>query len=153
MKNWKYRKTEPRGVSTLLWTKIFSHAERNFVCLLGNDCLLGAWPPSFTGWPVIAVPLGSAHLKNTHVHYLYDDVGGHLEVKVEGNILRWSKDGGQNLTNDAKKTISVTGRGGLYGSKTSRLPYLIANLLTDASEAVSLTRQTAALYAHEASWY
>jgi hypothetical protein len=37
------------------------------------------------------------------------------------------------------KAIPVTGRGGPYGSETSRLPHFLDNRLTDNSETVSLT--------------
>jgi hypothetical protein len=40
------------------------------------------------------------------------------------------------------KAIPVTGRGGLEGCETSRLPYFLENRLTDGSEVVSLTRRS-----------
>jgi hypothetical protein len=39
------------------------------------------------------------------------------------------------------KAIPVTDHAGLYGCKTSRLPYLLDNRLIDGREVVSLTRQ------------
>jgi hypothetical protein len=51
------------------------------------------------------------------------------------------------------KTIPVTDRGGPQGCETSRLPHFLYNRLTDGGEVVSLTRQKAALYSHEDSWY
>jgi hypothetical protein len=51
------------------------------------------------------------------------------------------------------RAIRVTGRGGPYGCKTSRLPHLLQNRLTDGGEVVSLTCRLAALYPQEDSWY
>jgi hypothetical protein len=39
------------------------------------------------------------------------------------------------------KAIPVTGRGGPYGSETSRLPHLLDNRRTDGGEVVSLIRR------------
>jgi hypothetical protein len=39
------------------------------------------------------------------------------------------------------KAIPITGREGLQGCETSRLPYFLANRLTDGGEVVSLTRR------------
>jgi hypothetical protein len=40
------------------------------------------------------------------------------------------------------EVIPVTGRGGLYGCETSRLPHFLNNWLTVGGEIISLTRQT-----------
>jgi hypothetical protein len=39
------------------------------------------------------------------------------------------------------KAIPVTGRGGPWGSETSRLPHFLDNRLTDGGEVVSPTRR------------
>jgi hypothetical protein len=51
------------------------------------------------------------------------------------------------------KAIPVTGRGGPWGCETSRFLHFADNQLTDVGEAVSLTRQPAALHPQEDSWY
>jgi hypothetical protein len=51
------------------------------------------------------------------------------------------------------KAIHVTGFGGPYGFETSRIPYFLDNWLTDGGEVANLTRQSAALYPQEDSWY
>jgi hypothetical protein len=50
------------------------------------------------------------------------------------------------------KAVPVTGRGGLYGCETSRLPHFLENRLTDGGEVVSLNAP-AALARQEDSWY
>jgi hypothetical protein len=52
----------------------------------------------------------------------------------------------------AVKAISVTGRGGPYGSETSNLPHFLDNRLTDGGEVVSLTRRSP-FTPQEDSWY
>jgi hypothetical protein len=49
------------------------------------------------------------------------------------------------------EAVPVTGRGGLYGCETSRLPRFLDNLLTNGGEVASLTRRPAALYPQEDS--
>jgi hypothetical protein len=51
------------------------------------------------------------------------------------------------------KAIPVTGRGGPSGCETQTLLHFLDNRLTDGGEIVSLTRQPAALYPQEDSWY
>jgi hypothetical protein len=48
--------------------------------------------------------------------------------------------------------VSVTGRGGPWGSETSRTPHFLDSRLTDGSEDVSLTRRSA-FTPQEDSWY
>jgi hypothetical protein len=50
------------------------------------------------------------------------------------------------------EAILVTGRGGLYGCKTSRLPHFVDNRLTVGGEVVSLTRLQL-FTPEEDSWY
>jgi hypothetical protein len=51
------------------------------------------------------------------------------------------------------KPMAVTGREGPLGCETSRLPHFLDNQPTDGGADVSLTRQPAALYLQEDSWY
>jgi hypothetical protein len=51
------------------------------------------------------------------------------------------------------KAIPVTGPGGTYCYGTSRFLHSLDNRLTDGGEFVSFTRQPAALYPQEDSWY
>jgi hypothetical protein len=51
------------------------------------------------------------------------------------------------------KATPVTGRGGLQGCASSRLPHFLDNQLTDGGELVSLKQRQAALYPQEDSWY
>jgi hypothetical protein len=46
-----------------------------------------------------------------------------------------------SLSVKKSKAIPVTGRGGSYGSETSRLPHYLDNRLTDGGKVVSLTRR------------
>jgi hypothetical protein len=50
------------------------------------------------------------------------------------------------------KAIPVTGHGGPWGCKTSRLPHFLEYRLTDGGEAVSPTSRPVALYTQEDSW-
>jgi hypothetical protein len=50
------------------------------------------------------------------------------------------------------KGIPVTGRGGLEGCETSRLPHFVDNRLTDGGEVVSLTRRPPCTSLRD-SWY
>jgi hypothetical protein len=50
------------------------------------------------------------------------------------------------------KAIPVTGREGLYGCETSRLPHFLDSPLTDGGEVVSLTRRPL-FTVQEDSWY
>jgi hypothetical protein len=50
------------------------------------------------------------------------------------------------------EVILVTGRGGLEGCGTMRIPYFLDNRLTDGGEVVSLNVPTA-LYPQEGLWY
>jgi hypothetical protein len=43
---------------------------------------------------------------------------------------------------ERSKAVPVTGRGDLYGFKTSRLPHFLDNRLTDSGEVISLTRRS-----------
>jgi hypothetical protein len=51
------------------------------------------------------------------------------------------------------KPIPVRGHRDLQDCETSRLPHFLDNRPTDGGEVVSLTRQPAALYPQEDSWY
>jgi hypothetical protein len=51
------------------------------------------------------------------------------------------------------KAIPVTGRGGPKGCEMSRIRHFLDNWLTDGGEVDSLTRQPAALYPQDDSWY
>jgi hypothetical protein len=51
------------------------------------------------------------------------------------------------------KAIPVIGRGDPYGCERSRLPHFLDNQPTDGGEVAGLTRQPAALYPQEDSWY
>lgn len=50
------------------------------------------------------------------------------------------------------KAISVTVRGGPYGSEASRITHFIENRFTDGGEFVGFTRRLAELYTQEDSW-
>jgi hypothetical protein len=66
--------------------------------------------------------------------------------------------GGRGGTDNCSHTagngeaIPVTGRGGLYGFTTSRLPHFLDSRLTDGGEVFSLTRRPP-FTPHECSWY
>jgi hypothetical protein len=60
---------------------------------------------------------------------------------------------GKAISNPLKrKTIPVTGRGGLWGSETSRLPHFRINWLTDDGKIVGISRRPPST-AKEDSWY
>jgi hypothetical protein len=59
----------------------------------------------------------------------------------------------ENPVKSKGNAIPVTGRGGLQGCETSRLPYLLDNRLTDGDKVVSFTRRAAVLYPQENPWY
>jgi hypothetical protein len=50
------------------------------------------------------------------------------------------------------KAIPLTGRGGPWGSETSRRPHYLDSLLTDGGEVISLTSRPP-YYLQEESWY
>jgi hypothetical protein len=76
----------------------------------------------------LALALSDAwKLRNTSIRI----VGVSAEIRTK-NYPKLKKKG---------KIILVTGRGGLYGCETSRLPHFLNNRLTGGGEVVSLTRR------------
>jgi hypothetical protein len=68
-------------------------------------------------------------------------------VAVSGGVSK------QNMLATKGKAIPVADRGGPQGCETSRLSHFLDSRFTDRGEVVSLTRQQAALYPQEDSWY
>jgi hypothetical protein len=62
-------------------------------------------------------------------------------VKVQRDSSRITYMHRKTVKGTKGKAIPVTGRGGPYGSETSRLPQFLDNRLTDGGEFVSLTHR------------
>jgi hypothetical protein len=75
--------------------------------------------------------------------YQYCIILGYLKTLLPPHRFRsvpLYSEGWHWIVKSKGKVIPVTGRGGPWGCKTSRLPHFLDNRLTDGGEVVSLTR-------------